>query len=237
MSNALSADYRPSEAQQSWTIGRFLYENGLSLVLLFTFLVLWWAQTYTGWKTYNEQQREHAQPMIGYGAYLTTGHFVEATAENWESEFLQMAAFVWLTAFLCQRGSPESRSVDAGDEPQDRAPDPNRPGAPWPVRKGGWWLKIYSHSLTIAFLLMFLVAFFLHAAGGAREYSQEQIAHGQAGVTMLQFMKTSEFWFQSMQNWQSEFLAIAAMVLLAVWLRQKGSPESKPVDAGHDQHE
>lgn len=225
------------EATQARTLTRFLYENGLSLVLLFAFLVFWGTQTLVGWRVYNQEQEERGQEPVAYRAYLMSGHFVEATAENWESEFLQMGAFVWLTVFLRQKGSPESKGVTGDDEPQDREPDPSRPDAPLLVRKGGWWLKLYSHSLTLAFLLLFLVSFIAHAAGGASEYSQEQIAKGEPGVTMMQFLETSEFWFQSMQNWQSEFLAIAAMVLLAVWLRQKGSPESKPVDAAHGENE
>jgi hypothetical protein len=236
MQTALPAAYRREGAGSGHMLQRVLVENGLSLVLLFCFAVLLWAQTYTGWYVYNADQTEHGQPKIGYREYLTTGHFVEATAENWESEFLQMAAFVWLTSFLIQKGSPESKSPD-GQEEVDREPNPNRAGAPWPVRAGGVWLKLYSQSLTLAFLLMFLVSFLLHAAGGAREYSAEQVEHGQPPVTMLQFMGTSAFWFQSMQNWQSEFLAILAMVVLAIWLRQKGSPESKPVDARHSDNE
>ena len=215
---------------------RVLHDNGLSVVLIFTFLLLFWAQTYTGLYAYNQEQADHGEAKISYWQYLATGHFFEATAENWESEFLQMAAFVWLSVHLLQKGSPEAKGSDEPDE-VDREPDPNRPGAPWPVRRGGIWLALYSRSLTLAFLLLFLISFLLHAAGGAREYSQEQLAHGQSGVTMLQFMGTAEFWFQSMQNWQSEFLAIAAMVILSIYLRQKGSPESKPVDAAHESNE
>ncbi|HYO11145.1 MAG TPA: DUF6766 family protein [Tepidisphaeraceae bacterium] len=238
MSNAVSAPYRGAAARrQGSALARVLYENGLSIVLMLAFLGLLWAQSWSGWKTYNQEQAERSQPAVGYLAYFTTGHFVEATAENWESEFLQMAAFVWLTVFLRQKGSPESKNVVGEDEPQDREPDPSRPGAPWPVRRGGFVLWLYSNSLTLAFLLMFLIAFFIHAAGGAREYSEEQAAHGQPQVTMMQFMGTSEFWFQSMQNWQSEFLAIAMMVILSVFLRQKGSAESKPVDARHSEQE
>jgi hypothetical protein len=215
---------------------RVLHENGLTIVLLVAFASMLAAQTYTGWKVLNQERKQRGEAEITYGGYFATGHFVEATAENWESEFLQMAAFVWLAVHLRQKGSPESKPLE-GDEEVDREPDPNRPGAPWPVRRGGIWSSLYSHSLTWAFLLMFFISFLLHAAGGAREYSQDQIAHGESGVTMLQFMRTAEFWFQSMQNWQSEFLAIAMMVLLSVWLRQKGSPESKPVDAGHHENE
>jgi hypothetical protein len=221
MDTALPAAYgKPSESK-SGGLPRVLYENGLTLVLMFAFVALLSAQTYTGWKVYNHEQWQHGEAAVSYAKYLATGHFVEATAENWESEFLQMAAFVWLAVHFRQKGSPESKPLE-GEGEVDRDADPDRPGAPWPVRRGGIWLALYSHSLTWAFLIMFLVSFLLHAAGGAREYSQQQIAHGQGGVTMLQFMGTADFWFQSMQNWQSEFLAIAAMVFLAVYLRQKG---------------
>jgi hypothetical protein len=236
MDTALPAGLQQKRAAASSPLHRVLHQNSLTIALLITFAVLWAMQTFTGWKVFNQEQRDHGQAAIRFGEYFATGHFVEATAENWESEFLQMAAFVWLAVHLRQKGSPESKPLE-GDEEVDRDPDPNRPGAPWPVRRGGMWLRVYSHSLTWAFLLMFLVSFLLHAAGGAREYSQDQLAHGHASVTMLQFMGTAEFWFQSMQNWQSEFLAIAMMVLLSVWLRQKGSPESKPVDAAHHDHE
>lgn len=213
-----------------------LRDNGLSIVVLLLFLGTLVVQVVSGWHVYNENQREHAQARIGLGEYLRTGHFVEATAENWESEFLQMAAFVWLTRCLVQKGSPESRGLD-GDEPQDREPDPARAGAPWPVRRGGIALQLYSHSLTLTFLLMFAISFFIHAAGGARVYSEEQKQHGGSEVSTAQYMGTSQFWFESMQNWQSEFLSIAAMVVLSIFLRQKGSPESKPVDAPHDKNE
>jgi hypothetical protein len=215
---------------------RLLRENALSIVLLASFSLLLAAQVYTGWRANNEDLEEHGRRGVTLRQYVVSGHFLEATAENWESEFLQMAAFMWLTSFLIQKGSPESRGVGKR-EPQDRKPDPKRPGAPWPVRRGGFVLALYSHSLTLAFLLMFLVSFFVHAAGGARAYSDERLTHGESPVGMLEFMATQEFWFQSMQNWQSEFLAIAMMVILSVFLRQKGSPESKPVDASHWENE
>jgi hypothetical protein len=236
MTTAVSDSYSRSDSGSS-TLARVFHDNGLSVVLILTFLALLWAQTFTGLYVYNQEQADHGQAKISYWHYLATGHFVEATAENWESEFLQMAAFVWLSVHLLQKGSPEAKASNKGDQEVDRDPDPKRPGAPWPVRKGGIWLSLYSRSLTLAFLLLFVISFFLHAAGGAREYSQEQLEHGGSGVTTLQFMGTAEFWFQSMQNWQSEFLAIAAMVILSIWLRQKGSPESKPVDARHDENE
>jgi hypothetical protein len=216
---------------------RFFRENGLSLVLFclffFTFLV---GQSIVGHREYNNDQQEHGQPTIGYAEYLGSTHFLEATMENWESEFLQMFIYVVLTIFLYQKGSSESKDPDK-DEEVDRDPrqSKNKKDAPWPVRKGGLVLKLYENSLSLVFLLFFLLSFFLHAVGGKGEYNQDQLLHGGEQVSVIGYMETSRFWFESLQNWQSEFLAMGLMVLLSVWLRQKGSPESKPVDAPHDQ--
>ena len=166
--------------------------------------------------------------------YLATGHPWEALFENWESEFLQMAVFVLLTTFLIQKGSPESRRpgvkelVDA--DPRDFADDPD---APWPVRRGGWILRLYEHSLGLAFVLLFLIAWVGHALGGFAEYAADQVTHHQPRPALTDYLMSARFWFESFQNWQSEFLAIASMVWLAVYLRQRWSPESKPVHAPH----
>ena len=217
---------------------RLLRENGLSIVWFGLFFVtLIFGQSVVGQREYNNDQKEHGQPQVGFVEYLGSPHFVEATMENWESEFLQMFLFVVLTVFLYQKGSAESKKLDEEEE-VDRDPrqSKNKRDAPWPVRKGGLALKLYEHSLSLAFLLLFLAAFFLHAAGGAREYNQDQAEHGSSErVTTLGYMATSRFWFESLQNWQSEFLAVGLMVVLSIWLRQKGSPESKPVDAPHSQ--
>ena len=217
---------------------RFVRENGLSIVWLgLFFLTFILGQTVSGHHEYNETQREHAKAPVSYTDYWTTAHFLEATMENWESEFLQMFLFVALTAFLYQKGSAESKKLDE-EEPTDRDPraSKNKKDAPWPVRKGGVILKVYEYSLSLALFLLFLGCFFLHAASGAREYNEDQADHGSAKrVTTVQYLSTSRFWFESFQNWQSEFLSVGAMVLLSIWLRQRGSPESKPVDAPHNQ--
>jgi hypothetical protein len=204
---------------------------------MFGFFALFlFAQSVTGLAVYNDDQREHGEATIGYPEYLRTGHFVEATFENWESEYLQMGAYVLFTVFLFQRGSSESKDPDkeeSVDEDPRQAQD--REGIPWPVRAGGLALKCYEYSLSIALLLLFLFSFILHAIGGAREYSQEQLAHGGHAVSTLEFLRTSEFWFQSFQNWQSEFLAVFSIVVLSIFLRQRGSPESKPVAAPHSE--
>jgi hypothetical protein len=213
---------------------RFLRDNALSLTMFGFFLVFWAAQSITGFHAANADNQQHHQPLESYPNYLTTGHFVEATAENWESEFLQMAAYVALTAFLFQRGSPESKDPD-GEEPADQDPRQRRddPDAPSPVRRGGLALVLYEHSLSLVLFGLFLVSFLLHALGGHAEYNQQQLAHGEAPVSLLGFMTSAHFWFQSLQNWQSEFLAVFALIVLGIFLRERGSPESKPVTAPH----
>ena len=215
----------------------FLVRNQLLLVVFFVFfLTTFFGQAMTGYRVHNADQREHGESEIALGEYLTTGHFLEATMENWESEFLQMGAYVLLTVWFTQKGSAESKKPkDEGENPQDKDPlDDVRPDSPWPVRRGkSLALTLYKHSLSIAFFALFFGAFALHLVGGAREYSAEQEAHGGSAVTAAEFATTAEFWFQSLQNWQSEFLAVASIVFLSIYLRQIGSPESKPVAAPH----
>lgn len=215
---------------------KILRENGLSIVLTLFFFLFLGGQALTGLYHYNEDQQEHGQPTVDLPQYLGTSHFLEATMENWESEFLQMFAFVVLTACLYQKGSAESKSLDE-PEPVDRDPRKSRnKNAPWPVRKGGLILKLYEYSLSLAFLLLFLLSFTLHAIGGAKEYNQEQREHGSNEVvSTVEYVGTSSFWFESFQNWQSEFLAVGAMVVLSIFLRQRGSAESKPVDSPHSE--
>jgi hypothetical protein len=220
-------------------MSRFFRNNGLSLVLFILFFcTLIIGQSIVGQREYNNDQQEHGQPGVTYTEYLATPHFLEATMENWESEFLQMYVFIMLTIFLYQKGSAESKDPDK-EEAVDRDPRNSRDkrDAPWPVRRGGFVLKLYENSLGLTFLVLFFISFYLHAVGGAGEYNQEQAAHGAAAepVSAFAYMGTSRFWFESLQNWQSEFLAIGLMVVLTIWLRQKGSSESKPVDAPHDQ--
>jgi hypothetical protein len=214
---------------------RIFRNNGLSIVMFAIFLIAVVAQTFVGQGQYNQDQQDHNQPSIGYLEYLRSDHFLEALMENWESEFLQMFAYIVLTSFLFQKGSAESKDPDK-PEAVDRDPreSPHKEKAPWPVRKGGFLLLLYEHSLSLTFLLLFLFSFWLHAVGGAGEYSQEQVEHGAPPVSTLAYLATSRFWFESFQNWQSEFLAIGLMVVLSIFLRERGSPESKPVDSPHN---
>jgi hypothetical protein len=209
-------------------------DNGLLLACVGLFAMFFLGMIVSGAATYNQEQLEHgSSEQLSVLQYLTTGHFVEATFENWESEFLQMGMYVVLTAFLYQKGSSESKPVDKS-APQDVDPrrSDNR-NAPWPVKRGGWPLTIYEHSLAIAFFALFFASWALHALGGVSAFNEEQIQHGQAAISVWRYVTTSQFWFESMQNWQSEFVAVAAIVGLSIFLRQRGSAESKPVADPH----
>jgi hypothetical protein len=214
----------------------WIRDRGLTLVLMLLFGVFLVGQLLTGRAEFNSTQREHHATEVTLGAYLRTGHLWEALFENWESEFLQMAVFVLLTTSLVQKGSPESRRpgvIEAVDlDARDFAGNPD---VPWPVRRGGWVLHLYEHSLGLAFVLLFLLSWVGHGVGGFVDYAEDQVQHSQPTPSLADYLTSSRFWFESFQNWQSEFLAIAAMVWLAVYLRQRGSPESKPVWAPHDE--
>ncbi|QDG65395.1 MULTISPECIES: DUF6766 family protein [unclassified Pseudarthrobacter] len=209
-------------------------EHGLLLANAGLFLAFFIGMILSGAAAYSEDQAAHGEPGVTVLEYLSTGDFVEATFENWESEFLQMAMYVVLTVFLFQKGSSESKPMGK-TAPQDQDPrDASiREATPWPVKRGGLVLKLYEHSLSILLLLLFVASFSLHAAGGTSAYNEEQQTHGQPTVTLFQYLATSRFWFESFQNWQSEFLAVAVLVGASVYLREKGSPESKPVAEPH----
>lgn len=214
---------------------RFVREHSLSIVTLGVFLAIWLGgQTWSGHRTFNEEQRAHGEATVSFTEYLTQAHFGEATFENWESEFLQMGVYVLLTAWLVQKGSAESKPPE-GDPTVEADPRAHRndPDAPWPVRRGGWVLRIYEHSLSIVLLSLFALAFVGHLVTGAHAFNAEQTAHAEPTISMFDYLFRSQFWFESLQNWQSEFLAVGTLVVLSVYLRQRGSPESKPVHAPH----
>ena len=211
---------------------RFCYENSLLLVVALLVLLSMVGQFATGWHEYNHELQELGLAALSAGQYFQSGHFLEATFENWESEFLQMGLYVLLTVWLRQKGSSESKKLYE-DEEVDAGPDPGKQDAPWPVKQGGWALAMYKNSLSIAFMVLFLASVWLHAKGGAEVLSIEQAHEGKPAFTTWEYLGTSRFWFESLQNWQSEFLSIVSIVGLSIFLRQQGSPESKRVDAAH----
>lgn len=205
---------------------QWLRDNGLTLALAGLFAASLVGHIGAGWTAENETRAEHLQAALTLTQYLASGEFLSSLFENWESEFLQMWVFVMLTAWLFQRGSPESNDPD-------KAARETRPAArsPWPARAGGWVRGLYAHSLGHALLVLFLASFVLHWINSARLADDQAVMHGQAPAGIVAHLASAEFWFESFQNWQSEFLSTAVLIVLAIFLREKGSPESKTVDA------
>ncbi|MGL4966650.1 MAG: DUF6766 family protein [Inquilinus sp.] len=216
---------------------RLARENGLVLAMLGVFAACMVGQIIAGWGAWNEDLARQGAAAIGLSDYLGSGHFISAVFENWESEFLQMAMYVTLTIWLRQKGSPESKPIEGKDEvdadPRDHVGDPD---APWPVRRGSAiLLTLYSHSLSISLIALFVASFVLHLFGSLHLANDEAMQLGQPVETVLQHLASPQFWFESFQNWQSEFFALGVFIWLTVVLRQRGSAESKPVAAPNDE--
>jgi len=210
----------------------FLKRNALSIVFLLLMIFSLAGQIYTGWKEHNDFLQTYHQAGIRLSKYLVSGHFLQATFENWESEFFQMALFVILTIYLKQEGSSESRPME--DPPRDKEGEcePLK-DSPWPVKKGGLALLFYKYSLSITLTVLFLISFGLHWYGSFLDYNEQQFLEKKPLTTALAYLGHSKFWFESFQNWQSEFLSIFAIVFLSIYLRQAGSSQSKKVNAPH----
>ena len=206
------------------------HANSLSLTLFLLFFIFLGGQIVTGHRSYNMEQELQGEPLQSLFNYVFSGHCIEAVFENWESEFLQMWALVLLTVWLRQKGAADSKEVDEEERRDESEP---RKGAPWPVWRGGWVRKLYEHSLSLALLSLFALSFVLHAIGGREDFNQELEHYGRPSVSLAGYLGTSRFWFESFQNWQSEFLSVGLLLVLSIFLREKGSPESKPVNAPH----
>lgn len=211
---------------------KFFKNNSLTIVFFLLFVAAWVAQSFLGLQQYNQEMKDEGGQQASFTHYLSTGHFMEATFENWESEFLQMALLVTLTIFLYQKGSSQSKHPGK-KEPVDKEPNPKKKDAPWAVKKGGWVLQFYKNSLSYTLFLLFLLSFLLHWYGSMRQYNQQQTLKRKPTQTALQYLGNSKLWFESFENWQSEFLSVVSIVVLSTYFRQKGSPQSKPVDASN----
>lgn len=210
----------------------FLKNNGLSISFFLLFLISIVGQVIFGLKEHNKELIKEGGMEVSIDSYITSGHFIQSTFENWESEFLQMALFVMFTVFLQQKGSSESKDFDKKEE-VDREPDPTKQGAPWPVKGKKWVRTLYANSLTIVLFLLFIASFALHFYGSLKDENELLDLQGMTLQTPANYIFGSRFWFESFQNWQSEFLSVFAIIILSIFLRQKGSPQSKPVDAPH----
>ena len=222
----------PSDGRSS--TGRpqgFMQRNSLTLAFAVLMVLSLVGHALTGAAQENAERESHGLPPETVVEYLGSGSFQSTLFENWESEFLQMGLFVLLTVWLRQRGSAESRKMDPEEEdPETKVP---RAEQPWPVRAGGAWKTLYAHSLSIALLLLFAVSGVAHFVASWRQHAEDQARHGEPVTPMADYLGEPQFWFESFQNWQSEFLAVVALVLLSIWLREKDSTQSKPLTARH----
>jgi hypothetical protein len=215
----------------------FARDNGLSLFFLTIFLGALVGQAIAGHEAFNQDQVEHGGQAISLTSYVTSSHFGNAVMENWQSEYLQFMLFMLATVWLLQRGSPESKEPGTEGTESDRA---QRIGGWAPSDAPGWarvrgirtW--VYSNSLLILMALIFFGSWFAQSVTGWTDFNSDQQAHGEATVSWLSYLGSAQFWEATLENWQSEFLAVGSFAVLAVYLRQRGSPESKPVGTPHD---
>ncbi|SDL37031.1 DUF6766 family protein [Streptomyces indicus] len=214
----------------------FLLDNGLSLAFGTAFLLALAGQAFAGHAEFNSDLRTDGLAPIGLGDYLASSHFAVDVTENWQSEYLQFFLFVFGTVWLLQRGSPESKEMHkAGPESdkEQRVGRYARADSPRWAATGGWRQALYSRSLGLLMAALFLLSWFAQAVSGAAAYNEQMLRQLQAPVGWGEYVMGADFWSRSLQNWQSELLAVASMAIFSVHLRQRGSPESKPVGAAH----
>jgi hypothetical protein len=214
----------------------FLRNNGLSLFFAAIFLAALVGQSFAGMAQFNQQQLAESMATVSYGEYLASSDFAVDVAENWQSEYLQFLLYIYATVWLLQRGSPESKDLDeAGTETDEeqRIGEHSRSDSPSWAATGGLRTALYSRSLIIVMGAIFLASWLAQSLAGSASYNQQQLTERQDPVSWLAYLATPDFWNRTLQNWQSEFLAVGSMAIFSVYLRQRGSPESKPVGASH----
>jgi len=215
---------------------KFVRNNGLALFFGGLFLAALIGQALTGVAVYNSEQAASGLPDITLLQYLTSSSFAVDVAENWQSEYLQFLLFILATVWLVQRGSPESKSPGQegteSDEEQKVA-EHSDDQSPLAARRRGPLLSLFSRSLGIVMGLIFAVSWIAQFIAGRAAFNEQQLRELQDPVDFLGYLHSADFWNRSLQNWQSEFLAVGSMAVLSIYLRQRGSPESKPVGASH----
>jgi hypothetical protein len=219
-------------------VRRFARDNGLSLFFGALFLITIAAQSVAGWKDYNEELVAQGEATISWARYLYSSEFGAAVMENWQSEFLQFFLFILATIWLVQRGSNESKKIDEiglESDQKQRVGAHAAPNSPRFARTKGFLFHVYANSLLIVMGLCFLGSWFAQSVTTWTVYNAEQIDHEEAAVGWAEYLLTPDFWEKSLQNWQSEFLAVGTMAVFTIYLRQRGSPESKPVGAPHEE--
>jgi hypothetical protein len=215
---------------------RAIRNNSLSITFLALFLAALIGQALVGHGAFNNDQLAHNGDPISLARYIVSSDFGADVLENWQSEYLQFTLFILGTIWLLQRGSPESKELDKAGRESDKdqlVGSHAKQNSPRWARLGGWRTRIYSHSLLIVMGTIWLATWFGQWVAGYSTYNADQLEHFQATVSFLGYAGTNDFWDRTLQNWQSEFLAVGSMAILSVYLRERGSPESKPVGASH----
>jgi len=215
---------------------RFLKDNGLSLAFGALFLGALAFQSIAGWHAFNAEELAHRADPVSWLDYVTSSNFAVAVLENWQSEYLQFMLFILLTVWLIQRGSPESKEPGKegleSDEDQQIGRHADADSPLW-ARVGGLRTFVFSNSLLLLMSSIWLLSWLGQSIAGVVVYNQDQAEHGDRAISWGEYLTRADFWERTMQNWQSEFLAVGSMAIFAVYLRQRGSPESKPVGASH----
>ena len=217
---------------------RWAFESSLSIFFLVLFLASVIGQSLAGLRVHNAEAAEHDEPRSSYVDYVTSSDFGQAVMENWQSEFLQFTLFILATIWLVQRGSAESKPPEEAGQESDRkeriggyAPD----DAPLWARARGWRTALYSHSLLLTMAFIFVASWLAQSLTAWRAFNEEQTRHGGSTIGWESYVTNPDFWEKTLQNWQSEFLAVGTMAVFTIYLRSRGSPESKPVGAPHDE--
>lgn len=214
----------------------FLKDNSLSIVFGLLFLLALGLQSIAGWHAHNAEQIEHHESVVTWGRYVTSASFGVAVLENWQSEYLQFTLFILLTVWLIQRGSPESKrpGEEGPESEQDQKIGEHADSdSPLWARVGGVRTFVFSNSLLLLMTTIWILSWLGQSITGVVDFNQQQQAHGEGAISWAEYLTRADFWERTLQNWQSEFLAVGSMAIFAVYLRQRGSPESKPVGASH----
>jgi hypothetical protein len=215
---------------------RFVRENSLSLFFLTIFLATLVGQSFAGQHAFNEEQLAHGAQPVTWTGYVLSSSFGSAVMENWQSEFLQFSLLILATVWLFQRGSTESKTHPGLDSKQKMRVEGYAPeNAPRWAKVRGWRRWLYENSLLLAMLTVFFWSWGAQSVTSWREYDATQREHDQPPVTWATYVTRADFWEKSLQNWQSEFLAVGTMAVFSIYLRQHSSAESKPVGAPHDE--
>jgi hypothetical protein len=215
-----------------------LRDHSLSLFFLFIFVAAIIGQSFAGQRAYNAEQTEHGQEPLSWWGYVSSVDFGGAVMENWQSEFLQFTLFIGATIWLVQRGSPESKRPEEaglGNEAKQRIGRHAREDAPGWAKANGIRTRVYEHSLLIVMTLIFFGTWFAQSLNNWRRFNEDQVVHDEAPVSWGHYLLNADFWERTLENWQSEFLAVGTFAVFTIYLRQRGSPESKPVGAPHDE--